>query len=68
MLAAMQKVIGVLSDGGVVEDVVIREVDGVVHHYRIGGGADDGREFASLPEMDEYLTVVHPGRPDLVVS
>ncbi|MDT4926408.1 MAG: hypothetical protein QOG01_4121 [Pseudonocardiales bacterium] len=64
----MQKVIGVLSDGAVVEDILIREVDGVVHHYRIGGGADDGREFRSLPEMGEYLTLVRPGRSDVLVS
>jgi hypothetical protein len=61
----MQKMIGVLSDGGVVEDVVVRAVDGIVHHYRILGGADDGREFASLPEVGAYLTLAHPGCQDI---
>ena len=39
----------------VVVESVLREVDGASEHrYRLVGGPDDGREFATLNEVYDY--------------
>lgn len=46
--------VGELSQDVSVESV-LRIVDGVSEHrYRLVGGPDDGREFASLTEVYDY--------------
>jgi hypothetical protein len=46
--------VGALSRDVLVESV-LRTVDGVSQHwYRLVGGPDDGREFATLKEVFDY--------------
>ena len=47
--------VGELSEGVYVESV-LRSVDGAPEHrYRIVGGPHDGREFATLNEVFEFV-------------
>lgn len=47
--------VGKLSTDVLVESV-LRTVDGVSEHrYRLVGGPDDGREFATLTEIYDYV-------------
>jgi hypothetical protein len=56
--------VGELGADVLVESVV-RRVDGTsVHRYRLVGGPDDGREFATLTEVYNYARTHPISRPD----
>jgi hypothetical protein len=52
----MRKLLVRLGPTVSVESVIVRASDGEVQHrYRLVGGSDDGREFASLTELGAHL-------------
>lgn len=50
----MGKVVGQIGEDVFVESV-LRQIDGgSEHRYRLVGGPDEGREFATLAEVSDY--------------